>query len=1554
MFAPNCVRSLNARAPRKVRKTPTWLKPAGAQSCEPLERRQLLSTVTVSNASPDVNGDTSSIAALIANPGPDGISFAEAVQAANNTPGANTIVFPSSFSGQSIYVVNVSITGDITIQGPADGSVIFNGPDPLLQSGGGGGGGGRILDIAAGATVNLSNATLQNGDATVAWYAGDNDHGGAILNAGNLTVTQCQFYNNAAGDKYLGTGGGGAIYNTGALTVMGSSFYFDAALWGNGGGIDNAGSASIVNSTFLQNTCGDLGGAIGNEAGHSITVTNCTLVQNGGIPDSFPLLDLPQGLGGIGNYGTMTLNNTIVSDSSCGTDVENDGVLTGTHNLIKDGSGTGLTSTVTGDPMLAAPVFRPYPSPFFEIPTPEDGGDAFTLEPLAGSPAINAGDNSAVISASDERGVPRINGTVDIGAVETGAFTVVVTTLTDENNGSVDPALGTGTSLREALSFAVPEAETITFAPGLAGSILLNTALSTPTPGYFPPSRYGGQTIIGGGKITLDGQGKTSIMDAGLVTISGVTFANGAYEGSQVNQSGGAFTGGNATLTDCLFVNNSTRENGGAIFSNGNLTVTDCTFSNNSAGQLGGAIYETDNACDVFADCAFTGNTAAEGGALCDFSYNLNEPNIPYTIPVFSGCTFTANSATDMGGAIFIIDDVDFSNQPSELELINCTIVNNSAANNGGGILDSGMLHMYDSTVFGNYVTNPASGSLIGAGIARVIAPLDDPNAFPNPGETTLNNDIIAGNIGGADLVFDNNGTDSLNGSYNLIGDGSGGLPHTITGNPLLGPLQNNGGPTPTMALLPGSPAIDAGSNGLAVDDDGHALTTDQRGTGFGRIVNGTVDIGAFESSGFTIATTGGSNQSTAAGTAFASPLGVQVTPNHAGDPVAGGVITFTAPAFGASATFSGNPITLDANGAGSVTATADSTAGGPYTVNAAASGIASPAPFTLTNAIGAASGTTSTVSAQPNSIVAGSASTVTLTAKDASGNKETSGGLTVVFGLGSGVGQGTFGTVTDNGDGTYAAAFTGTIAGSNTITATINGTAVTSTAPITITAATPSITTAAEPTTTPFGSPIADQATVSGGFSPTGTVTFNLYLNASAIGTPLFTDTETLSGGVATSKGFTPTTTGTYYWVATYNGDPGNASTTSNPAAAPATVNQATPRIGVADAGGTYNGSSFPATVTLAGVNGPVTSLEGVSPTLTYYAGSSASGSPLSGAPIDAGTYTVVANFAGSADYTVASASMTFTIAAAGTSMTLKSDAPTGATPGQDVTFTATVASLTPAATTPAGTIQFNIDGIAYQGPVTLNNGVATISDAALQIGSHAVTATFISGSSNFNGSTTAAALTQAIGKYSAVLSNLSAPTIIDHTHFVTLGGNVSGSSSTAATPTGNVTISASYAGKVVASQTIGVSSNGSFAATFLSISANVGQYTLSYSYGGDANYAAVTETTIGNVTYGIRASTPSKTKAGSTLTATVILTDAFDKNVSSPSTTITATGIAPASSPDAISPLPAGNSPQFSYAKHTYTLNLETTGLKAGAYLLYFTVSGDSVVHSLQFVLN
>ena len=120
-----------------------------------------------------------------------------------------------------------------------------------------------------------------------------------------------------------------------------------------------------------------------------------------------------------------------------------------------------------------------------------------------------------------------------------------------------------------------------------------------------------------------------------------------------------------------------------------------------------------------------------------------------------------------------------------------------------------------------------------------------------NNGSATLANTIIAGN--GADGSGpDFCGTVTTDLGYNLVQDttGSRGFtgPHDVLGlNPLLGSLGNYGGPTQTIALLAASPAINAGSVALAVAASGNPLTTDQRGTGYPRIINNTVDVGAFE-----------------------------------------------------------------------------------------------------------------------------------------------------------------------------------------------------------------------------------------------------------------------------------------------------------------------------------------------------------------------------------------------------------------------------------------------------------------------------------------------------------------------------------------------------------------------------------------------------------------------------------------------------------------------------------------------------------------------------------
>jgi hypothetical protein len=169
--------------------------------------------------------------------------------------------------------------------------------------------------------------------------------------------------------------------------------------------------------------------------------------------------------------------------------------------------------------------------------------------------------------------------------------------------------------------------------------------------------------------------------------------------------------------------------------------------------------------------------------------------------------------------------------------------------------------------------------------------------------------------------------------------------------------------------------------------------------------------------------------------------------------------------------------------------------------------------------------------------------------------------------------------------------------------------------------------------------------------------LTFTYYAGSSATGTPL-------SGA--------PTAVGTYTVVASFAGTADYAATTAQ---VTFSISQATPTI-KPTAGGTYSGAAIPATATITGVSGTAgTTLEGVGLTFTYYKGTSATGTPLSGAPTAAGTYTVVVSFAGSADYKAATAQTVFTIAQACPTITVTVKG--GTWSGATFPATATVAGV-------------------------------------------------------------------------------------------------------------------------------------------------------------------------------------------------------------------------------------------------------------------------------------
>ena len=329
-------------------------------------------------------------------------------------------------------------------------------------------------------------------------------------------------------------------------------------------------------------------------------------------------------------------------------------------------------------------------------------------------------------------------------------------------------------------SNAAAGADTIDFAPGLTGTIGLTSGELTITDAV---------TIDGpgAGALAVSGQGSSRIFNvddgtAGTVpvAIDGLTLTGGYSYG---------FPGG------------------GAIFNQENLTITGSVITGNTA-LGGGGIHNSNLGTLSLTNSTVSGNTAALlGGGIVNFGGTV----------VLTNSTVSDNAADNVGGGIH--------NNAGTLSLINSTVSGNTAYN-GSGIYNSGTVTTANSTIASNSgASYPYGGGLVNYGTAH------------------LNNSIVANNSG-ADLVFGN----VVFGSHNLIGSTSGTAPNAMDDtlfftNPNLGPLQDNGGPTLTHALLPGSPAIDAGSNALVPA----GVTTDQRGTPFLRVVNGTVDIGAYE-----------------------------------------------------------------------------------------------------------------------------------------------------------------------------------------------------------------------------------------------------------------------------------------------------------------------------------------------------------------------------------------------------------------------------------------------------------------------------------------------------------------------------------------------------------------------------------------------------------------------------------------------------------------------------------------------------------------------------------
>ena len=362
---------------------------------------------------------------------------------------------------------------------------------------------------------------------------------------------------------------------------------------------------------------------------------------------------------------------------------------------------------------------------------------------------------------------------------------IIVVTNTDDS--------GPG-SLRDALAAAV-DGDSID-ATGISGTILL-------TSGELQITHAITINGPGAGSLSIDGNATFRVFDnlTSGVSISGFSITNGSAPG---DNGGGIFNeGGNSAtlrLSDCTVSGNSADFGGGIFNLNGALTVNNCTISGNGAAFSGGGI--VNSASDAAAALTITNSTISDNSATAnDGGGILNGATgsvASIASVIVSNSTLSGNSATGNGGAVANAADVP---NLARLTITNSTISDNSATANGGGIYNQG-------------------------------------NAQFQIGSTVLN----AGSSG--ENIFNGGQATSL--GYNLSSDdGAGILTGTgdqINTDPMLGPLQDNGGSTFTHELLPGSPAIDAGDPSFAPPP-----SFDQRGPGFPRVSGSGIDIGSFE-----------------------------------------------------------------------------------------------------------------------------------------------------------------------------------------------------------------------------------------------------------------------------------------------------------------------------------------------------------------------------------------------------------------------------------------------------------------------------------------------------------------------------------------------------------------------------------------------------------------------------------------------------------------------------------------------------------------------------------
>ncbi|MCF7732297.1 MAG: DUF1573 domain-containing protein [Akkermansiaceae bacterium] len=771
----------------------------------------------------------------------------------------------------------------------------------------------RLFKVGAGTTVAMTNLRLTGGNAprgggilnagdltmsrvTISGNFAAEDGGGIANDLGSLTLNESTVAGNAAGS------GGGILNNQGTLALHKSTLSGNHAELDGGGVRDVSGTAALLdNSTLSGNTAGTSGGGIFTSGASAFTLSSVTISGNSAAV----------GGGVASTNSTVTLKNSIVAANVAplAPDFFDNGALGPAGvNLLSDLSGTELAAgtavLVTDDPQLAplgnyggpTKTLLPLPdSPAIDAAGSTDPGGT----DQRGSSRFVAG--SLDIGAVE---VKRLIVTTNAASGD-GSLQKAV-----EEDLSVGTIIGFAPELSGKTITLEGSPITITQSLAVDGSNLPG-GITISGDGQSRVFEVNAEaTVLLQGLVMTNGHAAD---DGGGIRNSGTLILRDAIleRSSAQNDGGGIFNQGALLLVESLVSNNASGRHGGGIYhregsptTEPTLGLVESTITGNAAGGDGGGLYNKDGA-GVLDSSTFSLNAAdGDGGAILNGlggSLDLIESMLAGNSAAGSGggisnegevmlndSSITGNAAALNGGGVRHIS--------GSLALTTGTISQNTAGQAGGGIWSGATANVVDSTIAGNTAANGggvrhAGGSLTltsatvadnqssgdGGGITSSSGNLalsavtisgnraaaSGGGLWENPaGSLRLANVLLAGNRAMNSNDLDGAVTGNLGG--NLLGDGSGatglvdGQMNDQVGtasepiDPGLAPLGHYGGLTKTMALLVGSPAIDAGLSGDTIP------VTDQRG--FPRVA--VPDVGAAEAAPARIVTTSADNGS--------------------------------------------------------------------------------------------------------------------------------------------------------------------------------------------------------------------------------------------------------------------------------------------------------------------------------------------------------------------------------------------------------------------------------------------------------------------------------------------------------------------------------------------------------------------------------------------------------------------------------------------------------------------------------------------------------------------